>query len=66
MPLPQTFTAGLLATLTKWSASSMQLFKTPWPAPYPRTAPPSMYAFWLMSSFAFLTKDDAPLDTRDN
>merc|ERR1719240_1505098 len=42
MPVPQTFTSGA--------------FRLPCPAPSPRTACPSMYAFWLMSSFAFLTK----------
>merc|ERR1719326_59113 len=56
MPVPQTFTSGALGFATKWSASSMQVFKAPWPAPSPRTAWPSMYAFWLMSSLLFLTK----------
>merc|ERR1719439_361855 len=56
MPVPQTFTSGALGLATKWSASSMHTFKAPWPAPAPRTAAPSMYAFWLMSSFVFLTK----------
>merc|ERR1719158_2710380 len=53
MPVPQTFTVGALGFSTNWSASSMQTFRFPWPAPSPRTAEPSMYAFWLMSSFAF-------------
>merc|ERR1719161_2906451 len=56
MPVPQTFTSGAFGLATKWSASSMQVFKAPCPAPSPRTACPSMYAFWLMSSFVFLTK----------
>merc|ERR1719305_1390928 len=56
MPVPQTFTSGALGLFTKWSASSVQTFKLPCPAPSPSTAWPSMYAFWLMSSFAFLTK----------
>merc|ERR1719428_2557631 len=61
MPVPHTFTSGALGFATKWSASSMHTFKLPWPAPSPRTAALSMYAFWLMSSFAFLTKaPDAP------
>merc|ERR1719311_790258 len=53
MPVPQTFTSGALGLFTKWSASSMHTFKLPWPAPSPRTADPSMYAFWLMSSLVF-------------
>merc|ERR1719265_1476822 len=56
MPVPQTFTSGALGLATKWSASSMHTFKLPCPAPSPRTAWPSMYAFWLMSSLVFLTK----------
>merc|ERR1719379_2366748 len=56
MPVPQTFTSGALGLATKWSASSMHVFKAPWPAPSPRTAWPSMYAFWLMSSLVFLIK----------
>merc|ERR1719230_2353297 len=57
MPVPQTFTSGALGLATKWSASSMHTFRLPWPAPSPRTAWPSMYAFWLMSSLAlFLAK----------
>merc|ERR1719473_1721517 len=55
MPVPQTFTSGALGFATKWSASSMHTFKLPWPAPSPRTAEPSIYAFWLMSNL-FLTK----------
>merc|ERR1719240_2207295 len=55
MPVPQTFTSGALGLATKWSASSMQTLRLPWPAPSPRTAWPSMYAFWLMSSFAFVS-----------
>merc|ERR1719310_1552854 len=53
MPVPQTFTVGAFGLATKWSASSMQTFRLPWPAPSPRTAEPSMYAFWLMSSLVF-------------
>merc|ERR1719316_88067 len=56
MPVPQTFTSGALGFATKWSANSMQTFRLPCPAPSPRTAAPSMYAFWLMSSFALRTK----------
>merc|ERR1719248_27267 len=56
MPVPQTFTSGALGFATKWSANSMQTFKAPWPAPSPRTAWPSMYAFWLISSLALLNK----------
>merc|ERR1719213_607254 len=53
MPVPQTFTVGAFGFSTKASASSMQTFRLPWPAPSPRTAWPSMYAFWLMSSLVF-------------
>merc|ERR1719214_48983 len=53
MPVPQTLTSGALGLATKWSASSMHTFRLPWPAPSPRTAWPSMYAFWLMSSLVF-------------
>merc|ERR1719335_271655 len=61
MPVPQTFTSGALGLATKWSASSMHVFRAPWPAPSPRTAAPSMYAFWLISSLFFFTKaPDAP------
>merc|ERR1719453_2006296 len=61
MPVPQTFTSGAFGFATKWSANSMQTFRLPCPAPSPRTAAPSMYAFWLMSSFALLTRPaDAP------
>merc|ERR1719201_1026869 len=61
MAVPQTLTSGALGLATKWSASSMHTFRFPWPAPSPSTAWPSMYAFWLMSSFAFFTKaPDAP------
>merc|ERR1719198_2935012 len=56
MPVPQTFAVGAFGLATKWSASSMQTLRFPWPAPSPRTAEPSMYAFWLMSSLAFFTK----------
>merc|ERR1719353_1976863 len=56
MPVPQTLTSGALGLFTKWSASSIQTFKLPCPAPSPSTAWPSMYAFWLISSFAFFTK----------
>merc|ERR1719428_2568311 len=64
MPVPQTFTAGLLATVMKCSASPMQTLRLPCPAPSPRTACPSMYAFWLISSFAFWRRAVA-LDTRE-
>merc|ERR1719265_2555748 len=61
MPVPQTFTSGALGFATKWSANSMQTFRFPCPAPSPRTAAPSMYAFWLMSNLFLLTKTaDAP------
>merc|ERR1719263_2121281 len=60
MPVPQTFTSGALGLATKWSASSMHTFKLPWPAPPPRTAAPSMNAFWLMSSLFFTKAPDAP------
>merc|ERR1719408_240964 len=53
MPVPQTFTSGAAGFETKWSASSMQTLRLPWPAPSPSTAEPSMYAFWLMSSLVF-------------
>merc|ERR550514_727040 len=56
MPVPQTFTSGAAGLATKWSASSMQTLRLPWPAPSPRTDAPSMYAFWLMSNLAFLIK----------
>merc|ERR1719235_624804 len=59
MPVPQTFTSGALGFATKWSANSMQTFRLPCPAPSPRTAAPSMYAFWLMSSFAFPSRPAA-------
>merc|ERR1719191_1032723 len=55
MPVPQTLTSGALGFFTKWSASSMHVLRFPWPAPSPRTAEPSMYAFWLMSNLVFLT-----------
>merc|ERR1719247_1440175 len=61
MPVPQIFTSGALGLATKWSASSMHTFRFPWPAPSPRTAWPSIYAFWLMSSLVFFIKAlDAP------
>merc|ERR1719272_489732 len=60
MPVPQTFTSGALGFFTKWSASSMHTFRLPWPAPSPRTACPSMYAFWLISSLFFTKAPDAP------
>merc|ERR1719456_1709892 len=50
MPVPQTFTSGAAGLATKWSASSMHTLRLPWPAPSPRTAWPSQYAFWLMSN----------------
>merc|ERR1719408_1186609 len=55
MPVPQTLTSGALGFATKWSASSMHTLRFPWPAPSPRTAWPSMYAFWLISNFVFFT-----------
>merc|ERR1719230_1236320 len=55
MPVPQTLTSGALGFATKWSASSMQTLRFPWPAPSPRTAWPSMYAFWLMSNLALVS-----------
>merc|ERR1719389_1057515 len=63
MPVPQTFTSGALGLATKWSASSMHTLRFPCPAPSPRTAEPSMYAFWLMSSLAFPLKAEAPQRT---
>merc|ERR1719424_2791525 len=60
MPVPQTFTSGAFGLFTKWSASSMHTLRLPWPAPSPRTAWPSMYAFWLMSSLFFTKALDAP------
>merc|ERR1719181_904111 len=60
MPVPQTLTSGALGLATKWSASSMHTFKFPWPAPSPRTAAPSMYAFWLMSNLFFNNAPEAP------
>merc|ERR1719329_1834127 len=60
MPVPHTFTVGALGLFTKWSASSMHTLRFPCPAPSPRTAWPSMYAFWLMSSFVFTRALDAP------
>merc|ERR1719198_1633301 len=56
MPVPQTLTSGAFGLATKASASSMQTLRLPCPAPSPRTAWPSMYAFWLISSFAFWSK----------
>merc|ERR1719446_1969406 len=56
MPVPQTFAVGAFGLATKWSARSMQTLRFPWPAPSPSTAEPSMYAFWLMSSFVFRTR----------
>merc|ERR1719487_3243332 len=55
MPVPQIFTSGALGLFTKWSASSMHTLRLPCPAPSPRTAWPSTYAFWLMSSLAFVS-----------
>merc|ERR1719333_1979966 len=65
MPVPQTLTSGALGLATKWSASSMHTFKLPWPAPSPSTAAPSIYAFWLMSSFALFTKAPEALQRRE-
>merc|ERR1719161_2626895 len=56
MPVPQTFTSGAFGFATKASASSMHTFRLPWPAQSPRTAWPSMYAFWLMSNLVFFTR----------
>merc|ERR1719310_2033121 len=56
MPVPQTLTSGALGFATKWSASSIHTLRLPWPAPSPRTAWPSRYAFWLMSSLLFFSK----------
>merc|ERR550514_137974 len=56
MPVPQTFAIGAFGLLTKWSARFMHTLRFPWPAPSPRTAEPSMYAFWLMSSLVFRTR----------
>merc|ERR550514_335285 len=63
MPVPQTFTEGAAGLATNWSASSMHTLRLPWPAPSPRTAEFSMYAFWLMSSLVFLIST-APLQER--
>merc|ERR1719235_2804667 len=60
MPVPQTLTSGALGLATKWSANSMHTLRFPWPAPSPRTAWPSMYAFWLMSSLLFTNALEAP------
>merc|ERR1719379_3019959 len=65
MPVPQTLTFGALGLLTKWSASSMHTLRLPCPAPSPSTACPSMYAFWLMSSFAFFWRRAAELERRE-
>merc|ERR1719191_2629149 len=65
MPVPQTLTSGALGFATKWSASSMHTLRFPWPAPSPRTAWPSMYAFWLMSSLVFFTNADEAPQNRD-
>merc|ERR1719310_1526061 len=56
MPVPQTFTVGAFGFSTNWSARFMHTLRLPWPAPSPRTAEPSMYAFWLISSFVFRVK----------
>merc|ERR1719313_3123022 len=60
MPVPQTLTSGALGFATKWSASSMHTLRFPWPAPSPRTAWPSMYAFWLISNLFFTNALEAP------
>merc|ERR1719146_404056 len=65
MPVPQTFTSGAFGLFTKWSARSMHTLRLPWPAPSPRTAWPSMYAFWLMSSLVFFTNADEAPQNRD-
>merc|ERR1719473_2204917 len=59
MPVPQTFAIGAAGLLTKWSARFMHTLRFPWPAPSPRTACPSMYAFWLMSNFVFTKELEA-------
>merc|ERR1719386_246907 len=64
MPVPQTFTVGAFGLFTKWSASSMHTLRFPWPAPSPRTAEPSMYAFWLMSSLLLFFTRAAELEPR--
>merc|ERR1719169_10054 len=56
MPVPQTFTSGALGFATNASASSIHTLRPPCPAPSPRTAWPSMYAFWLMSNLVLFTK----------
>merc|ERR1719327_1292381 len=65
MPVPQTLTSGAFGLATKWSASSMHTFRFPWPAPSPRTAAPSMYAFWLISNLLFFTKAADATERRD-
>merc|ERR1719183_723606 len=65
MPVPQTLTSGALGLATKWSASSIHTLRFPWPAPSPRTAWPSMYAFWLISNLVFFTKAAVEPQTRD-
>merc|ERR1719298_185973 len=65
MPVPQTFTLGAAGLATKWSASSMQTLRLPWPAPSPRTAAPSMYAFWLMSSLVLRVSAAALQERRE-
>merc|ERR1719428_2507870 len=64
MPVPQTLTSGALGLLTKASASSIHTLRFPWPAPSPRTAWLSIYAFWLISNFPFWSKA-AVLHTRE-
>merc|ERR1719238_1044025 len=56
MPVPQTFTVGAFGFSTNWSARFMHTLRLPWPAPSPRTAEPSMYTFWLISSLVFFIK----------
>merc|ERR1719235_588960 len=65
MPVPQTFTSGAFGFATKASASSMHTFRLPCPAPSPRTAWPSMYAFWLMSNLALFTKRAGTQERRE-
>merc|ERR1719408_1065080 len=65
MPVPQIFTSGALGLFTKWSASSMHTLRFPWPAPSPRTAEPSMYAFWLMSSLVLRVSAAALQERRE-
>merc|ERR1719456_143025 len=64
MPVPQTFAVGAFGLFTKWSARFMHTLRFPWPAPSPRTAWPSMYAFWLISSLVIFTRAELELQKR--